>query len=101
MKKFQTLWVILFIAVVFFFVKCGISSGKPAVTADQKTSHKTRTFPDFGAMIPVDTFLKKYPGNKIFKLSDNFPQVMPGEDKIPAFFKLPFDDKSKWMDWLL
>lgn len=58
-------------------------------------------FPDFGAMIPANEFMTEYPGRKAFKLSQNYPSDMPGVDKLPAFFKLPFDDKSKWMDWLL
>jgi hypothetical protein len=101
MKKYQILWAILIIFGICLLLKC-VSPSKPQASDNGvKAAYERRDFPDFGAMIPVDQFLANYPGHKIFKLSQDYPKELPGDDKIPAFFKIPFDDKSKWMDWLL
>jgi len=101
MKKYRILWVIMFLFGICILFKCVSPSNQQPADNDQQAGEGKRTYPDFGAMIPVKQFLQQYPGRKIFKLSQDYPKAMPGEDKIPAFFKLPFDDKAKWMDWLL
>jgi len=101
MKKARILMVVLFLLGICALLKCTTNTQPPAADGDDKTTRERGEFPDFGAMIPVAQFLKQYPGHKIFKLSQDYPKQLPGEDKIPAFFKMPFDDKSKWMDWLL
>ena len=88
MKKLKVLSVIVCITVIWSLSKCGTSPNKltteepprdlPATDASHKAAYETRDFPDFGAMISVDTFLKKYPGSKIFKLSQDYPRVQPG-----------------------
>lgn len=105
MKKYQFVWISIFIVGICFFLNCGVSPTTPTVAINEQPvsgeAPESNRFPDFGAMVPVDVFLKNYPGNTIFNLSQDYPAVAPGVDKMPAFFKLPFDDKSKWMDWLL
>src|SRR5580658_1794974 len=98
MKKYRILWVIIFIFGICVLIKCTYP-GSPQTDTGAKAEYEKRDFPDFGAMIPADTFIKNYPGRKIFKLSQDYPKDLPTE--LPDFFKLPFDDKSKWMDWLL
>jgi len=101
MKKFRILWIVLsFIGAAFIF-KCTSPTNKQVVDAESNTHSEKKIFPDFGAMIPVKQFLEQYPGRKIFKLSQNYPIQLPGEEKIPSFFKLSFDDRTKWKDWLL
>src|ERR1700760_4017114 len=95
MKNYRILWVVIFLLGVCFLFTCVSNKTKK----DDSLPYERKDFPDFGAMVPVDTFLKNYPGHKIFKLSQDYPREAPTE--LPDFFKLPFDDKSKWMDWLL
>src|SRR4051812_11251436 len=102
MKKFRIILLIGLAPVISFFLKCGTPAVQPSAdSTHQKFAYEKKDFPDFGAMISVDTFLKKYPGHKIFKLSQDYPETLPGADSLPSFFKLPFDDKAKWMEWLL
>src|SRR4051812_44525184 len=99
MNKHRILWIIVAVFVIAIIVKCSSDEHKgdaPSTAGDER-----KTFPDFGVMIPADSFMKNYPGQKIFKLSQHYPSTLPGDDKMPAFFKIPFDDKSRWKEWLL
>lgn len=58
-------------------------------------------FPDFGVMISAAEFADEYPGQSVFQLRQDYPKTMPGKDQIPDFFKLPFDDRAKWKDWIM
>lgn len=110
MKKYRILSVIVLIPIICLLLQCGSSPDQPAASnqvsgiqasSSEKTGYEAHDFPDFGAMVAVDTLIKKYPGHKIFDLSQDYPKSLPGTDKMPSFYKIAFDDKSKWMDWLL
>ena len=58
-------------------------------------------YPDFGRMLSPAAFDEQYPGKEVFKLRQDYPKTMPGADKIPKFFEIPFDNKDKWKDWIM
>jgi hypothetical protein len=99
MNKRKTLWVTLSFAGMCILV-ISLSSTTPR-DPDQQVTADNRGFPDFGAMIPMAQFMRDYPGRKAFKLSQDYPTALPGRDKLPAFFNIPFDDKKRWKEWLL
>jgi len=98
MSKYWVLWVVVSILAIAIIVKC-YSNNK--CDNSLTTGNEKKKFPDFGVMIPVDLFIKNYPGHKIFKLSQDYPATSPGADKTPDFFKIPFDDKNRWKEWLM
>ncbi|MHA4809127.1 hypothetical protein ACX0G9_13520 [Flavitalea flava] len=100
MKNRSILWVTTCITGICILL-IGMSSTDPQPDFAQKAAAGSGRFPDFGAMIPVNQFLKQYPGRKAFMLSQDYPKDLPGEDKIPSFFKIPFDNKSRWKEWLM
>jgi hypothetical protein len=51
-------------------------------------------FPDFGYMLPPS----EVSGIKVFKLSQDYPQIEPAGE-LPPFFKTDF--KSDWKKWLM
>jgi hypothetical protein len=99
MNKYKILWMVVCVVAILTFLKCA-SPGEKTTDNSEKTTDDPKNFPDFGAMLPVAQFVKDYPGHKIFRLSQNYPKALPGDDKIPEFFKIPFDDKKRWMEWL-
>ena len=99
MNKHRILWIVISVFAIAIIARC--TSSDHNGTSSTKTEDEKKTFPDFGVMIPIDSFIKHYPGQKVFKLSQDFPETEPGDDKMPAFFKIPFDDKTRWKEWLL
>ncbi len=92
-------WLVVCFLSFGVLVKCVSPTEKTKETEDKPSERQQ--FPDFGAMVPDTSFFKHYPDHKVFKLSQDYPKEMPGADKIPDFFSIPFDDKTKWKDWLL
>ncbi|MGN8068822.1 hypothetical protein [Mucilaginibacter sp. SG564] len=100
MNKHRMLWIVVSIFMITIIVRCSAPNDHRNGDSENQEESKN-TFPDFGAMIPINQFLKEYPGQKVFKLSQDYPKTLPAEDKIPDFFKIPFDDKARWKEWLM
>lgn len=104
-KKTKVLKLLIPLAVALFMVYqmgCNQSGSSDSTNNTEKNVKADFSgFPDFGVMISPDSFATYYPGQKVFSLRQNYPTVMPGADQIPGFFKMPFDDKAKWIDWLM
>ena len=83
---------------LFAFVFLQYCTQGPANSASEKSVVETsisnqEPFPDFGFMLSP----KQY-GGTVFKLSQNFPTVVPSDPK-PAFFNIDF--KTDWRNYLL
>ena len=100
MNKKLLLSALVAVIAVGVLVTCTSKSNQSSGTNEHEVGGH-QTFPDFGAMISNVEFIDQYPDRKVFQLRQDYPSEMPGSDKIPSFFKLPFDDKAKWMEWLL
>ncbi len=101
MNNKRILWIILSFFAICILIKCTNTTSASRQEKEETAPSNKQEFPDFGAMIPATEFLSDFPGHKVFKLSQDYPKEMPGPDKMPAFYNIPFDDKGKWMDWLL
>ncbi len=69
--------------------------GGPQVPAERHSP-----FPDFGFLPPKD----QYDG-ELFRLRQDYPTAKPGDDQLPDFLKIPFDQngdgQQNWKKYLL
>lgn len=91
---------ILFLSLIFVYQSCQESKARPHEEEKFKAERVNNNFPDFGRMLSPADFVNQYPGEKVFKLKQDYPLTMPDESKIPDFFKIPFDDDESWMDYI-
>ncbi len=104
MKKRNSLIVMLLslsMLLLIYFTGCDPKNSPDKEMKSEKNAHVDFSgFPDFGVMVSPATFDSFYSGKSVFKLRQDYPEAMPGKDQIADFFKLPFDDKNKWLDWM-
>lgn len=81
---------------------CDAGKTKDEESRMEKDAQKDyKGYPDFGVMISPMQFAAEYPGRSVFALRQDYPKAMPGKDQVPEFFKLRFDDRNKWIDWIM
>jgi hypothetical protein len=72
---------------------------EPVNTAET-VPDKDELFPDFGYLPPESQY-----AGPLFHLRQDYPIAEPGEDKLPTFLKIPFDQnvdkKDNWKKYLL
>lgn len=91
--------------VFFMFYETGCGPADKKENAESRAEENAKVdfsgYPDFGVMITPQLFKDSFPDRSVFQLRQDYPKTMPGNDQIPDFFKIPFDDKTKWMDWIM
>lgn len=93
---------LLYLACTTFILdSCSPPSSTSTEEAEQTNGKFVKNnFPDFGRMISPAEFHSKYPNDRVFKLSQDYPLEMPDDSQIPSFFDIPFDEDERWMEYI-
>lgn len=92
--------VILLCIIGFGTDACTPTTTSTANEEEPSATFVNNNFPDFGYMIPVDTFKKYYPDEEAFKLKQDYPMSMPSDSEIPDFLNIAFDEGDQWKDYI-
>ena len=88
---------------IFSLIKCTPPADRSKTEKQEEELAMTDFdgFPDFGRMLSPTDFKDSFPDKEVFRLSQDYPDQAPGDDQIPAFFNIPFDNKERWKEWIL
>lgn len=91
---------ICFFSVALISHSCSPSYSESSGAENELNETVNNNFPDFGKMISPAEFQSKYPGEKVFKLSQDYPLTMPDDSELPEFLNIPFDEDEHWMEYI-
>lgn len=91
---------ICFFFSAILFQSCTNTSVEHSTEKEDVGKTVNNNFPDFGKMISPAEFQEKYPGEKVFELSQAFPLTKPDDSQLPEFLNIPFDEDEHWMEYI-